>query len=58
MAAQFWEMKGPLDLVLWLWRAWAKSSLPVPVSPQISTGEGLAATRCTVSFRASISDSG
>ena len=30
---------------LWLWSDWAKSSFPVPVSPQMSTGEVLAATR-------------
>ncbi|CUP63785.1 Uncharacterised protein [Flavonifractor plautii] len=45
MAAQFCATNGPLALELWLWSDWAKSSFPVPVSPQMSTGEVLAATR-------------
>ena len=55
MAAQFCATNGPLALELWLWSDWAKSSFPVPVSPQMSTGEVLAATRWTVSLSVSIS---
>ena len=43
MAPQLMATKGRLRRSPPLWMAWAKSSLPVPVSPQSSTGAVLAA---------------
>ena len=43
MAAQLTGMKGCPARLLAEWMAWANSSLPVPLSPQIMTGEELVA---------------
>ena len=44
-AARQTGRKGPLRRVLWRWMARATSSLPVPLSPVISTGTSVGATR-------------
>ena len=43
MAAQLTGMNGCPARLLAEWMAWANSSLPVPLSPQIMTGEELVA---------------
>src|SRR5213594_4002376 len=50
MALQLTGTKGPLDRPDWRWIAAATSSLPVPLSPSISTGESESATVATTSF--------
>ena len=47
---QFMGMKGPLNRGLALCIAWAKSSLPVPLSPVMSTFAGLHAAARAAAF--------
>ena len=46
IAPQLTAMKGWFVRLLWAWMKRAISSLPVPLSPMISTVESVAATRC------------
>ena len=48
----FTATKGPAARGLAAWMAWASSSLPVPVSPRISTGELARAARRALSLTA------
>ena len=50
MAATLMATKGPFARWDAQWTAWARSSLPVPVSPMISTGLSVTAIFSRISF--------
>ena len=53
-AAQLTATKGPRRRLLALWMLWAKSSLPVPVSPVISTVDSVDANLCALVITSSM----